>query len=287
MTQPGDRVPYTVDDELSTTAPDLSVRAAMATFYKTNEDYARQQASHTANYFRRLLAVLEEVLTGSDVEILEIGAGSGRAILDFLGCRPAAKAIALDLSHRSLRTATSSRPVGLRAVTGNALQLPFRDRSVDAVVAFEVIEHLPDVAAAFDEMLRVVRRPGHIIVGLPNHASLWTPVEDAVRRRSRRAFGIERGRGASRWWLRNVTLAWRKRISRRPEFLYRTPVLNAVAGGDADAVYYAAPIDVLRFLRLRGARLVTTSAAVRFGWLGRFLPVEMQGSTVLAWRVPK
>jgi SAM-dependent methyltransferase len=152
-------------------------------------------------------------------------------------------------------------------------------------VAFEVLEHLPDVARALGEMLRVVRRPGFIIIGLPNHASLWTPIEDRLCRRDRRAFGVERGRGAWRWFRRNAGLAWRKRLSRSAEFLYREPILHATAGGDADAVYYAAPIDLLRFFRDRGAALVTSSARLRLGWAGRLLPVELQGSTVMAWRV--
>jgi hypothetical protein len=74
-------------------------------------------------------------------------------------------------------------------------------------------------------------------------------------------------------------------MSRDPEFLYRQPVLEGVRGGDADAVYYAAPVDILRFFRRRGARLVMTSAQLRFGPFARLLPVELQGSTVMAWRV--
>ena len=104
-------------------------------------------------------------------------------------------------------------------------------------------------------------------------------------RRDRRAFGVERGRGAWRWFKRNAGLAWRKRFSSGAEFLYRQPILHATAGGDADAVYYAAPIDLLRFFRDRGAALVTSSALLRLGWAGRCLPVEFQGSTVMAWRV--
>jgi SAM-dependent methyltransferase len=148
-----------------------------------------------------------------------------------------------------------------------------------------VLEHLPDVARALGEMLRVVRRPGFIIIGLPNHASLWTPIEDRWLRRDRRAFGVERGRGAWRWFKRNATLAWRKRFSSSAEFLYRQPILQATAGGDADAVYYAAPIDLLRFFGDRGAAFVTSSALLRLGWAGRCVPVEFQGSTVMAWRV--
>jgi hypothetical protein len=96
---------------------------------------------------------------------------------------------------------------------------------------------------------------------------------------------VVQGRGAWRWFKRNALLAWRKRLSNEAEFLYREPILHATAGGDADAVYYAAPIDLIRFLRSRGATLVTTSARLRHGWAGRLLPVELQGSTVIAWRV--
>jgi SAM-dependent methyltransferase len=257
----------------------------MAAFYKNSEGYARQQGSHDAGYFSRLLGVMEAVLTGSDLRILEIGAGSAGAMRAFLSRKPDARAIAMELSSASLAAAAAGETTSLREVAGDALQLPFRDRSLDAVVAFEVIEHVPDVAGAFDEMLRVVRRPGHVIIGLPNHASLWTPIEDRLRRRSRLAFGVERGRGAWRWWRRNAGLAWRKRLSRDAEFLYREPILHASAGGDADAVYYAAPIDLLRFFSRRHATLVTTSAQVRLGWAGRLMPVELQGSTVMAWRL--
>jgi len=274
-----------LDSRLTPTPPDRRLRAAMADFYKSSERYAHQQSSHTVAYFSRLLGVIDAVLTQSNLRVLEVGAGSAGVMRAFLERRRDAKAVAMELSPASLRAMASDAPPGLRAVAGNALELPFRTGSLDAVVAFEVLEHLPDVALALDEMLRVVRRPGHIIIGLPNHASLWTPVEDSMRRRDRRAFGVVRGRGAWRWFARNADLAWRKRRSNNAEFLYREPILHVAAGGDADAVYYAAPIDLLRFFRKRRATLVTDSARVRLGFAGRFLPVELQGSTVMAWRV--
>ena len=277
---------HALDGELSPRVPDSGLRAEMTAFYKTSEAYAHQQASHPPEYFARLLSVMNAILTRPQLQIVEIGAGSAGAISSFLVARPDARAIAVELSPASLR-ATRQRGIStLVAVAGNALQLPFLDRSADAVIAFEVIEHLPDVAQALDEVLRVLRRPGYIIIGLPNHASLWTPLEDAVRRRDRRAFGVECGRGAWQWWQRNAWLTWRKRLARHAEFLYRQPVLSAVHGGDADAVYYAAPIDLLRFFRSRGAELVMTDAEARFGVFGRLVPVEMLGSAVMAWRVP-
>lgn len=276
---------HALESELTPHVPGDDVRAAMAAFYKSSEGYAHQQGSHTTAYFERLLGVLDAVLAGSGLHVLEIGAGSAATMHSFLARHPGSMATVMELSPTSLDAAKQGGSRSLRAVAGNALQLPFRDRSLDAVVAFEVIEHLPDVRLALDEMLRVVRRPGYIVIGLPNHASLWTPVEDRLRSRDRRAFGVVRGRGAWRWLRRNAGLAVRKRFLPRAQFLYREPILYAAAGGDADAVYYAAPIDLLRFFRSRGASLVTTSARLRLGWAGRLLPVELQGSTVMAWRI--
>jgi SAM-dependent methyltransferase len=276
---------HALDTELTPDVPDSRVRDAIAAFYKSSEGYAHQQATHSVGYFRRLLAVVDVVLTDANPRVLEVGAGSAAAMHTFLRGHPGARAVVMELSPVSIRAATEAGPPSLRAIAGNALHLPFRERSFDAIVAFEVIEHLPDVAMALEEMLRVVRRPGYLIIGLPNHASLWTPFEDWIHRRDRRAFGVEGGRGAWRWWKRNAALAWRKRFSGRARFLYREPILHAAAGGDADAVYYAAPVDLMRFFRRRGAMLAATNARLRFGWTGRFLPVELQGSTVMAWRV--
>lgn len=46
------------------------------------------------------------------------------------------------------------------------LGLPFRDRTFDMVIAFDVLEHLQDIHFVFDEMLRVSSK--YVVVGLPN-----------------------------------------------------------------------------------------------------------------------
>lgn len=44
--------------------------------------------------------------------------------------------------------------------------LPFRDRSFDTVVAFDILEHLDNIHYVFDELCRVAQR--YVIIGLPN-----------------------------------------------------------------------------------------------------------------------
>ncbi|MGQ9625475.1 MAG: class I SAM-dependent methyltransferase [Anaerolineae bacterium] len=48
--------------------------------------------------------------------------------------------------------------------------LPFKERSFDTVVCFDVLEHLENIHIIFDELCRVTRN--YVIIGLPNVASL-------------------------------------------------------------------------------------------------------------------
>ena len=260
--------------------PAAEVRRRLTTFYRTSDAYAHHQARHDHGYFRRYRDVLDATPFAPRPHILEVGAGAGIALKAFLSRFPGARAVALDL-----RLASPGTRGPLRPVVGDALDLPFASGTFDAVIGFEVIEHFPDVERAVREMLRVLRRPGHLICGLPNHASLWTPLEDAVRGRTRLAFGVHGRADALRWWWQNVRLMARKRMSRGPSFRYRIPQLDAGCGGDRDAVYYACPLDLVRFLRTTGAELVCSAATLRFGGVARLMPLEWQGSAVLAWQV--
>ena len=52
-------------------------------------------------------------------------------------------------------------------IVGDALNLPFRDASVDTVVARHIWEHLPPTTF-LAEMARVIKPGGHLCIALPN-----------------------------------------------------------------------------------------------------------------------
>lgn len=66
-------------------------------------------------------------------------------------------------------------------------ELPFKDETVDTVIAFHSIEHLEDQPRALKEWMRVLKPGGHLClivpdvrftVGLdPDHKREWTPEE--------------------------------------------------------------------------------------------------------------
>jgi ubiquinone/menaquinone biosynthesis C-methylase UbiE len=89
--------------------------------------------------------------------VLEIGARHGLMTRELV--KRVDQVTALDLSRPRFEIP------GVVTVAGNVEQLQFEDNSFDCVVCTEVLEHVPDVAAAARELARVSRR--HVLVGVP------------------------------------------------------------------------------------------------------------------------
>ena len=53
-------------------------------------------------------------------------------------------------------------------VVGSVLQIPYNDNSFDIVVSSEVIEHVPDPHKALQELFRVLKPKGVLIISTPN-----------------------------------------------------------------------------------------------------------------------
>ena len=100
---------------------------------------------------------------------LDVGCGSS-VILQSLN-----QAVGLDVQMNKLRY---MRRYGLPLVQGSIFALPLRSASFDCVVCSQVIEHLPGDPALFDELTRVLRPGGLLILGTPDYATIgWRIIE--------------------------------------------------------------------------------------------------------------
>jgi ubiquinone/menaquinone biosynthesis C-methylase UbiE len=95
--------------------------------------------------------------------VADIGCGPGRATLFLVsrGCR----VTAVDLTRHALSLTRGRAPVA-QFVQASNVELPFGDASFDAVVSDGVIHHTPDPYCAFVENARVMRRGGHLYLGV-------------------------------------------------------------------------------------------------------------------------
>jgi SAM-dependent methyltransferase len=101
--------------------------------------------------------------------VLDVGSGLGH-FADLARARGAI-VVPVDLAPRlvsRLKTRYSA------AVCASATSLPFLEGTFDAVISSECIEHTPDPPLAVAEMLRVLKRGGHLYVTTPNLVWRWS-----------------------------------------------------------------------------------------------------------------
>lgn len=97
---------------------------------------------------------------GGSGPILDIGCGSSRIILDLK------EAVGMDILYRKLRWL---QPRHALLVNGSTFALPFKNESFQVVINSEVIEHVPADPEILNEMWRVLRPGGTMILGTPDY----------------------------------------------------------------------------------------------------------------------
>jgi SAM-dependent methyltransferase len=129
------------------------------------------EAEHYHRYF-----LARELCRGKDVLDVASGEGYGSAFL----AQTARSVVGVELDPASVEHAAHEyRSANLRYSVGEATKLPLDDRSVDAVVSFETIEHLSDHVAFLAEVKRVLRPGGFLIISTPDMNVYSAPGTDA------------------------------------------------------------------------------------------------------------
>ncbi|WP_439594862.1 methyltransferase domain-containing protein [Falsiroseomonas sp.] len=108
--------------------------------------------------------IARDLCDGLDVLDVASGEGYGAAILASLARSVVGVEIDQDsVDHAKAQYASDK----LRFLQGDALALPLPDASIDLVVSFETLEHLPDQAKFLSEVRRVLRPGGLFLVSTP------------------------------------------------------------------------------------------------------------------------
>ncbi len=136
-------------------------------------DYYTAERKHW--FFRARNAVImshiSQLAQGrKDLKILNVGVATGHTS-ELLAQFGTVKSVEFDTECYAF---VKSKLPHLDLVQGSILDLDFDDQSYDLVCAFDVVEHIEDDQTGIDEMKRVCKQDGHIVVTVPAFMSLWS-----------------------------------------------------------------------------------------------------------------
>ena len=117
---------------------------------------------------------------GHGTKVIDVGCGAGRH--SFEAYRRGADVVAFDQDTVELgnvdtilramaEAGEAPRSATAETAVGDALALPYPDRTFDCVIASEILEHVPADNAMLDELIRVLKVGGMLAVTVPR----WLP----------------------------------------------------------------------------------------------------------------
>ncbi|HEX2412066.1 MAG TPA: class I SAM-dependent methyltransferase [Solirubrobacteraceae bacterium] len=248
-------------------------------YYRTSDAYAsmlEEQGDHVFAGYLRLFTT--RVPHGSSVVDVGCGVGTSTRLLRLAGY----DALGTDLSERFLPDKEGFAAVDFE-------QAPFPDATFDAAGALNVLEHIARPRRLLDEMVRVVRPGGHIVIASPNLTSPLVGVRILADLALRRTpyLGLRSPAGAAALVGRNLARS-AAAIAGRDAFAPRRPALaTGIVGYDVDAVYWTNAAEVRRHLERRGCATLEYQTEARSAGsrlLARLLP-SLAGQLAIVARV--
>jgi ubiquinone/menaquinone biosynthesis C-methylase UbiE len=109
-------------------------------------------------------ATLRRIPLDAGERLLDVGCGTGLLLGRLLGRSPFRELTGVDLSPGMVAQARNRLPARVRLLVGDAEALPFPSGSFDVVVSASSFHYWPAPARGLDELRRVLRPGGHLIL---------------------------------------------------------------------------------------------------------------------------
>ena len=234
------------------------IKQAMKDFYNSGPGYLSMLEAADKEPFNALLTLMQKWVS-KGARVLDLGCGYGFSsyLLSQNGYRVVGVDLSAQLIQRAIDKYGNFPNVCFRA--GDAESLEFNDAEFDAVVSWALLEHIVDVPKAIDEMLRVVKKHGRILIFAANIISPMTPLDNLKRlmrgEKGRLIWGSDSKIKSLLLIMKNIFLTITKLLKRKAEFEYLRPILNQI-GPDCDRTWKSNQIDIKRYFLQKKCRVL-------------------------------
>lgn len=129
-------------------------------------DYFEDRLPGTGHDERRVHEYIISKVPRNTKSILDVGSGSAWIAEHF--AKNNVEVISLDIAVQNLIKAKNKIPSGNhKQVSSDSLKLPFKNDSIETVIASEIIEHIINPAEFVKELFRVVKPGGTLVITTP------------------------------------------------------------------------------------------------------------------------
>jgi ubiquinone/menaquinone biosynthesis C-methylase UbiE len=141
----------------------------------------------------------------------------------------------------------------------DARKLLFKDNTFDATMACGFIEHINQVDTVLNEMLRVTRKNGYVILVSPNWFSPFRAMRGFLIPKGYETIGRNRLQMIG-WLLKSLYYTTQKLIV--PHYIFRNPDIfnEKLVGNDIDMVYIANQYDLKKFFEKKRCKILKINA---------------------------
>jgi SAM-dependent methyltransferase len=150
----------------------------LLSFYNTIEGDIDEKAFNSdllvQRYFqRRKTEIINTTLeVRSDQVVIDIGCGSGVQLKE-IERTGYALAIGIDINMNAIRFARERSLPNTEFIIADAQYLPIKSSSTDKIICAEIIEHIKSPHYLVNEMARVLKQGGAVVITTPNDRSVW------------------------------------------------------------------------------------------------------------------
>src|SRR5262245_61341469 len=128
-------------------------------YYRTSADQYDRMHNNPVDSHAFALAVLVSMIDFFEIQsILDVGSGTGRALLAIRRSHPAVRLVGVEPSPEMRSQGHTNGLAANELIDGDAQSLSFGDESFDLVCEFGALHHIPKPRKAVREMLRVARK---------------------------------------------------------------------------------------------------------------------------------
>jgi ubiquinone/menaquinone biosynthesis C-methylase UbiE len=143
-------------------------------FYSLTSSFANRKFFHYFYALKSLKGTRGADSTGSPLKVLDVGCNVGSLTSEIKKSRPDLEITACDNQKENLQYFKRHFNKGIKIIYGDAHHLPFNNSSFNALLMFDVLEHLDKPKKAIGEINRVLKKRGIFHLSVPCEKSLAT-----------------------------------------------------------------------------------------------------------------